>query len=85
MHLRENIPLTVFREFSAMSQGSKSLRLGRTILEFSPGPGALSRALQLRPAPGMHGRADQLISNNLIHDCGVFGKQIAGVFMSVTS
>ena len=27
---------------------------------------------------------DNLISNNLIHDCGVFGKQIAGVFMSVT-
>ena len=28
---------------------------------------------------------ENLISNNLIHDCGVFGKQIAGVFMSVTS
>jgi hypothetical protein len=27
---------------------------------------------------------ENLISNNLIHDCGVFGKQIAGVFMSVT-
>jgi hypothetical protein len=26
---------------------------------------------------------ENLISNNLIHDCGVFGKQIAGVFMSV--
>jgi hypothetical protein len=25
-----------------------------------------------------------LITNNLIHDCGVFGKQIAGVFMSIT-
>jgi len=27
---------------------------------------------------------ENVISNNLIHDCGVFGKQIAGVFMSVT-
>jgi hypothetical protein len=24
------------------------------------------------------------ISNNLIHDCGIFGKQIAGVFMSIS-
>jgi hypothetical protein len=28
--------------------------------------------------------SENLISNNLIHDCGVFGKQIAGVFISVT-
>jgi hypothetical protein len=27
---------------------------------------------------------ESLISNNLIHDCGIFGKQIAGVFMSVS-
>jgi hypothetical protein len=27
---------------------------------------------------------ENLISNNLIHDCGVFGKQIAGVFSSIT-
>jgi hypothetical protein len=27
---------------------------------------------------------ENLISSNLIHDCGVFGKQIAGVFMSVS-
>ena len=26
--------------------------------------------------------ADNLVSNNLIHDCGEFGKQIAGVFLS---
>jgi hypothetical protein len=26
---------------------------------------------------------DNLISNNLIHDCGTFGKQVAGVFVSV--
>ena len=26
---------------------------------------------------------ENLISNNLIHDCGVFGKQIAGIFMSI--
>jgi hypothetical protein len=26
---------------------------------------------------------DNLISNNLIHDCGIFGKQVAGVFVSV--
>jgi hypothetical protein len=26
---------------------------------------------------------DNLVSNNLIHDCGMFGKQIAGVFMSI--
>lgn len=25
-----------------------------------------------------------VVSNNLIHDCGIFGKQIAGVFLSVT-
>lgn len=28
--------------------------------------------------------AENLISNNLIHDCGVFGKQIAGIFSSIT-
>ncbi len=27
--------------------------------------------------------SDNLISNNLIHDCGVFGKQTAGVFVAV--
>lgn len=27
---------------------------------------------------------ENLVSNNLIHDCGVFGKQIAGVFSSIT-
>jgi len=27
---------------------------------------------------------ENVVSNNLIHDCGAFGKQIAGVFMSVT-
>ena len=27
---------------------------------------------------------ENLISNNLIHDCGVFGKQIAGIFSSIT-
>ncbi len=27
---------------------------------------------------------ENTISNNLIHDCGVFGKQIAGVFSSIT-
>jgi Right handed beta helix region len=32
-----------------------------------------------RPVP-----ADNTISNNLIHDCGFFGKQIAGVFISVS-
>lgn len=32
-----------------------------------------------RPVP-----AENIISNNLIHDCGVFGKQIAGVFVSVS-
>jgi len=28
--------------------------------------------------------AENTISNNLIHDCGVFGKQIAGVFISIS-
>ena len=32
-----------------------------------------------RPLP-----SENLISNNLIHDCGYFGKQCAGVFLSVT-
>lgn len=32
-----------------------------------------------RPLP-----AENLISNNLIHDCGFFGKQIAGVFLSLS-
>jgi len=27
---------------------------------------------------------DNLVSNNLIHDCGIFGKQTAGVFLSIT-
>lgn len=27
---------------------------------------------------------ENIISNNLIHDCGVFGKQIAGVFISIS-
>ncbi len=27
---------------------------------------------------------ENLISNNLIHDCGAFGKQIAGIFSSIT-
>jgi Right handed beta helix region len=32
-----------------------------------------------RPLP-----TENTISNNLIHDCGIFGKQIAGVFVSVS-
>lgn len=32
-----------------------------------------------RPLP-----EENIISNNLIHDCGVFGKQIAGVFVSIS-
>lgn len=32
-----------------------------------------------RPLP-----SENLIANNLIHDCGVFGKQIAGVFLSTS-
>jgi hypothetical protein len=32
-----------------------------------------------RPFP-----ADNTISNNLIHNCGVFGKQVAGVFISIS-
>ena len=33
-----------------------------------------------RPFP-----AENTITNNLIHDCGVFGKQIAGVFISISA
>ena len=32
-----------------------------------------------RPLP-----SENLISNNLIHDCGIFGKQVAGVFLSIS-
>ena len=29
--------------------------------------------------------AENTITNNLIHDCGIFGKQIAGVFISISA